>query len=79
METRRCQTVGCENDVPRPEWPADRTWPILCDPCLRATAWVAGGDVTATATAVVAEHEPESVDPAPAAADFGAEDSADFG
>lgn len=33
-----CATVGCEREVPRHEWPADKTLPIFCDPCLRAQA-----------------------------------------
>lgn len=26
----------CANMVPRSEWPQDRRFPIICDPCLRA-------------------------------------------
>lgn len=30
-----CAMVGCENKVPRLEWPADRDLPKICDAHLR--------------------------------------------
>lgn len=31
-----CAFVGCENQVPRREWPSDKTLPKICDEHLRA-------------------------------------------
>lgn len=60
-----CATVGCENVVPRHEWPTDKKLPILCDPCLRSLSYPVPVALPA-----------DGSEPAPTTADFG--ESSDF-
>lgn len=71
--TAKCTVCG-ERDVPREEWPGDRFWPIVCEACLRATAWGSPGAAREPAEATAAATEPQTAareaEPAPSS-DFG--------